>query len=67
MLCPTSGCGKPAIVKITYGLYAAYEDSRLHVDYVCKECGQELWDRASPLVQALLMHFVLESINAARW
>ena len=64
--CAVFQCGKPVIAKVTYGLYSAYEAGRPHhVDYVCQDHLQELWEKANSLVQNLLMHFVLEPLDGA--
>jgi hypothetical protein len=64
MHCSDDQCPHPAIAKVTYGLYSAYETGRPHhVDYLCEVHMWELWERANPLVQSLMMHFILEPID----
>ena len=59
----------PATVKITYGLYRAYEAGRPHhIVLLCQTCAKVLYDGEGcvplkNLVTAGLAHFVAEKIT----
>ena len=59
----------PATVRVTYGLYSAYEIGRPHHTLaLCSACSKELWDGVDcaplkVLVTAGLAHFALEPVK----
>ena len=65
--CSYSQCAKEVICKVIYGLYSSYKESRPHhEDFLCEEHLAELWEKSNGLVQCLLMHFVIESLENGR-
>jgi hypothetical protein len=59
---PCFRCGKPAALRLTWGLYEG-PDGRprtepMYCEAVCRQCGDELWAASASAVNSGLLHWV---------